>query len=213
MTLKKLEELVGGKLSAVSKMPGNGFSLPAEDCPTGSKLVKVKGSVCSSCYALKGRYQFPKVKAGLKKRLKAVKENPLWEFHMVELIKKKDKCGYFRIHPSGYFISLTYLRKWVFIAESLPDIKFWGPTREVGLIKQYRNLYGDFPDNLVIRVSNHMIDGHSFNGKYAYTSSVVTKISGKTCPATIKGNDSSCAGNNCTNCWDRNVPHINYFLH
>jgi hypothetical protein len=36
-------KLVGG-LSKPSKMPGWAYGLPAKECKTGSKLVKVKGS-------------------------------------------------------------------------------------------------------------------------------------------------------------------------
>ena len=38
------------------KMPGLSYSLPAWECKTGSKLREIKGSVCASCYALKGNY-------------------------------------------------------------------------------------------------------------------------------------------------------------
>ena len=33
-----------------SKMPGLSYSLPAWECKTGSKLRKIKGSVCASCW-------------------------------------------------------------------------------------------------------------------------------------------------------------------
>ena len=45
-----------GSLTRTSKMPGLSYSLPAWECKTGSKLRKIKGSVCASCYALKGNY-------------------------------------------------------------------------------------------------------------------------------------------------------------
>ena len=60
-----------GTLSCPSKMPAWGWSTPAEDCIRGSKLAKVKNSICSICYARKGRYVFPNVQKALKKRLKA----------------------------------------------------------------------------------------------------------------------------------------------
>ena len=46
-------KLVGG-LSKPSKMPGWAYGLPAKECKTGGKLVKVKGSTCEGCSALKG---------------------------------------------------------------------------------------------------------------------------------------------------------------
>jgi DNA topoisomerase-2 len=36
-------------------MPGFSYNLPATKCITGAKLVKIPGSVCSGCYALKGK--------------------------------------------------------------------------------------------------------------------------------------------------------------
>ena len=48
-------KIVGG-LSAPGKMPEGSFGLSARDCKTGSALRQIPGSVCSQCYALKGRY-------------------------------------------------------------------------------------------------------------------------------------------------------------
>ena len=48
MLKKELEKIVGG-LSKPSKMPGPAYNLPASKCITGSKLVKIKGSVCEGC--------------------------------------------------------------------------------------------------------------------------------------------------------------------
>ena len=55
-------KIITGGLSKPSKMPGYAYNLPATECKIGSKLVKVPGSVCHGCYALKGRYRFPNVK-------------------------------------------------------------------------------------------------------------------------------------------------------
>ena len=71
MTVKLAEERVGS-LSSPSKMPGYGYSTPAEDCITGSKLAEVVDSICSFCYARKGRYVFRNVKQAMKKRLKSL---------------------------------------------------------------------------------------------------------------------------------------------
>ena len=67
---------VGG-LSKPSKMPSYAYSLPAKECKVGSKLRKVKGSVCFGCYALKGNYVYPNVQKALYKRLELMKTNTL----------------------------------------------------------------------------------------------------------------------------------------
>ena len=50
------------KLSNTSKMPCKSWGIPASSCKTGAKLRKVKGSVCSGCYAHKGAYSWKAVK-------------------------------------------------------------------------------------------------------------------------------------------------------
>jgi hypothetical protein len=57
-----------------SKMPGLSYSLPAWECKTGSKLRKIPGSVCASCYALKGNYtRYKAIKEAQYRRLEAMK--------------------------------------------------------------------------------------------------------------------------------------------
>jgi hypothetical protein len=91
-------KLVGG-LSKPSKMPGWAYGLPAKECKTGSKLVKVKGSTCEGCYALKGCYVFKVVQEAQYRRLASVK-HPLWTGAMALLINSK-KSKWFRWHDSG----------------------------------------------------------------------------------------------------------------
>ena len=110
MLKKEAKEITGG-LSAPSKMPGPSFNLPAAACITGAKLVDVKGSTCSGCYALKGRYRFGNVQRALQGRL-AKLHDPRWVDSMVTLI---DKQAVFRWHDSGdiqsrYSTSQTYLK-------------------------------------------------------------------------------------------------------
>ena len=74
MNLKTAKAVTGHKsgLGKPSKMPGYSTSLPAKDCKVGAKLAQISGSVCESCYAMKGHYMFPDVKAGLQRRLDAL---------------------------------------------------------------------------------------------------------------------------------------------
>ena len=55
MKVKEAKKITDS-FTKTSKMPGLSYSLPAWECKTGSKLRKIKGSVCSMCYALKGNY-------------------------------------------------------------------------------------------------------------------------------------------------------------
>ena len=61
MLIKEAKKITGG-LTYTTKMPGPSYNTPASRCQVGSALRKIPGSVCSSCYALKGNYKrFPKV--------------------------------------------------------------------------------------------------------------------------------------------------------
>ena len=65
---KKQLEAITGTLSKPGKMPGFSYGIPAKECKTGSKLAKIKGSVCYNCYALKGMYRFETLKWNLNTR-------------------------------------------------------------------------------------------------------------------------------------------------
>ena len=106
MLKKEAKEITGG-LSAPSKMPGAAYNLPAQGCITGAKLQAVEGSVCAGCYSLKGRYNFPNVKAALQRRLKSL-DHPQWVEAMTTLVKKKK---HFRWHDSGDIQSVVHLKK------------------------------------------------------------------------------------------------------
>ena len=75
--LKKEAERITGGLSAPGKMPEGSYNLPASACQTGAKLREVPDTPCHKCYAFKGRYNFPNVKAALARRLKSL-DHPQW---------------------------------------------------------------------------------------------------------------------------------------
>ena len=164
---------------------------------------------------------FPNVKEAHARRLKALLTDPMWEFNMVELLKRKykNKIGkdrVVRIHSAGDFQNVTHLRKWCYIAEQTPDILYWAPSREALIIKSYLSKYDKFPDNFRLRVSNHMVNSHKSASNFPYMSSVITDIKyakgDNICPATINGNDPTCDGNNCRKCWSTEK-NINYLKH
>ena len=213
MKLKELENKLG-TLSVPSKMPSYCFSIPAQKCITGSKLRLKKNSTCSSCYALKGRYVFPNVKEALFDRLN--KMNSLgfnkWTELMTELISRKEKSGFFRWHDSGDLQSTDHLKAIIQIARNLPKIKFWLPSREVKIIKDYLKDSGSIPDNLNIRISAFFI-GSALNPKELKklncTGSSVGFKGSFNCPSSKQGN--KCL--DCRACWDKSVDNVNYILH
>ena len=189
---------ITGSLTRTSKMPGLSYSLPAWECKTGSKLRKVKGSVCSACYALKGNYtRYKAIKAAQYDRLEKIK-NSLWVAAMVVQVKRQK---YFRWHDAGDVQDLEHLNKIYSVCKLTPEVKHWMPTREAW-IKNY--LYNK-PENLVIRFSPPMIGQR--NDSWPNSSMVVE--TGATCPAPKQGN--SCG--DCRACWDPLVKVVSYGKH
>jgi protein gp88 len=212
MKVNELAALVGG-LSEPSKMPGYAYGIPAQKCILGSILAKKKGSVCNSCYALKGMYVFPVVKNAQARRLESI-SRPEWVAWMAELIGKKyaRKVGderVFRWHDSGDLQSTEHLSKIVAIAKLLPDIRFWLPTRERKIVAQWVLENGSFPSNLVVRISMQMVGQEAIGGPQAFPQSTVGAGKGFQCPARSQGNECK----NCRACWDAEVPSVNYSLH
>ena len=77
MNIKQSKKIIIS-LSKPAKMPGYAYGLPAWECKTGAKLVKVPGSVCAGCYALKGNYaRYPEIKKSQYKRLASISK-PEW---------------------------------------------------------------------------------------------------------------------------------------
>lgn len=200
MTWDELDSYTGG-LSAPSKMPCHGWSISAKICRTGSKLRKIKGSVCSGCYALKGRYVFPNVEAAMARRLECIRRDPAaWAAAMIKSINKTgDK--YFRWHDSGDLLGVNHFRLLCEIAKFMPHVQFWLPTRE----KQY--LLGSVPNNLTVRVSATMIGTGQLMGEFC-TSSVSSGL-GYLCPAPEQGN--KCL--DCRACWSHDTQNVDYTAH
>ena len=201
MKAKELKEITGG-LSKPSKMPGFSYNLPASKCITGSKLVNVKNSVCSGCYALKGRYRFSNVKNAMQRRLDSI-DHPLWIQAMAASILDT-KSEFFRWHDSGDLQSLDHLKKIFEVCHLTPSIQHWLPTREASIIGCISP--DQVPKNLIIRLSAHKVDGKAATF-WPWTSTVVT--SEKTCPAAEQENKCK----DCRACWDRTIPNVAYGKH
>ena len=197
MNIKQAKEITGS-LTRTSKMPGLSYSLPAWECKTGSKLRKVKGSVCASCYALKGNYtRYKAIKAAQYVRLDSLK-NSLWTAAMVAQVKRQK---YFRWHDAGDVQDLDHLNKIFEVCSLTPDTKHWMPTREAWI----KDHLDRAPKNLVIRFSPPMIGQR--NETWPNSSMVVEENA--TCPAPKQNN--SCGS--CRQCWDPTVKVVSYGKH
>ena len=209
MKIKEAEEITGG-LSKPSKMPERAYNISAFDCNVGSKLAQIKDTVCSGCYARKGRYRFPKVQKALKRRSESLTHR-LWVRAMVTLIAKQSP-NYFRWHDSGDLQSSAHLLRICSVAIRTPDTQHWLPTKEIGLVKQYLVRFKEFPSNLCVRVSAPFIDcfpklPQGVLGSMVYSKDLDPILAFK-CPAYTQGG--KCG--DCRACWGSN-PVVAYPKH
>ena len=218
-------KLVGG-LSKPSKMPGWAYGIPAKECKTGSKLVKVKGSTCEGCYALKGCYVFKVVQDAQYRRLASIKHE-LWTGAMALLINSK-KSKVFRWHDSGDVQDEAHLIKIFAVCKLTPGTRHWLPTREAWI----KNHLKDCPENLVIRFSAPMVD-QAAPESWPNTSTVTSSHNSENCPAfrtdktgtvhTLEAFDTMTKEKkkdldlghcgSCRNCWSPEVKNVAYGQH
>ena len=209
----KEAELSVGNLSRPSKMPSYAWSISARRCNTGSKLAKVKGSVCYNCYALKGRYMFNNTQDALERRYSAwANDRQKWVDAMIYIMHNKQhivNTGHFRFFDSGDIQGKDMLDDINTVAWASPTIRFWLPTKEYKLVRDYDK---DIAPNLVIRVSAPTVD-KEFSG-YTHISTVYNKdnidtAKGVVCPASNQGNQCG----SCRACWNDKVSEVSYIAH
>ena len=194
-------------MTRTSKMPGLSYSLPAWECKTGSKLRKVKGSVCASCYALKGNYtRYKAIKAAQYVRLDSLK-HPLWTAAMVAQVKRQK---YFRWHDAGDVQDLDHLNKIFEVCRLTPNTNHWMPTREAWV----KDHLPQAPKNLVIRFSPPMVDMKAPDS-WPNASSVISKdhkwfgATSVLCPAPSQGGQCG----DCRQCWNPKIKNVSYWKH
>lgn len=227
-------KLIIGSIGAPSKIPGTSYGLPAKSCIVGAKLAEIKQTACSLCYAMRGKYFFTNVAKSQQRRLASI-THPKWVEAMVRILShmhsrnfinidlgikdakarglrrsRLNEAKYHRWHDSGDLQSIEHLANICEVARQTPQIKYWMPTQELGLVKRYVEAGGNIPKNLVIRVSSIMIDDTA-RRSWPHTSSVaaVKPPSGHLCPAPQQNN--TCG--KCRACWSSDVAHVTYHLH
>ena len=211
MKIKEIEKKIG-TLSNPSKMPAFGWGISAKHCKTGSKLAKIKGTICHSCYALKGRYVFKNVFNAHEIRRKAIELNE-WVDYMSMLLtikyKNLDKSKrYHRWFDAGDIQSYSHLMKIFEVCEHTPQIKHWLATREYSIINKIDEK--DVPKNLCLRVSAITVDGNQ--PKFWKWTSGVHKDKpavGWECPAPKQNGECG----NCRICWSRLIKQVSYKEH
>ena len=209
ITQTQLLDAVGG-FSAPSKMPCHGYSIPAKHCKTGRKMRKVENSICSICYALKGRYSFPNVQNALERRFKTIKGRK-WVSDMVAAITAVERSGFFRWHDSGDLQSVSHFARICEIARQTPTVRHWLPTREYAMVREYLDKGNTIPENLTVRFSALMVDGPA---PESLAKRCGVQVSGAcesafSCPSSRQGN----VCGDCRACWSRETFNVTYKTH
>lgn len=128
---------------------------------------------------------------------------------MIALIGSRKK-KFFRWHDSGDIMNLEHLLKIDYVCQALPEVSFWLPTNERGLVMEFLDLFGKFSDNLTVRLSSSKIDARPPTTDLC-TSSVHWhgEPHGYACPAPLQEN--KCG--DCRACWYKHVKNISYRYH
>ena len=215
-TVKAAIEQAGKVSVGNGKMPGSTFALSATTCKTGGKLINLKGSTCSRCYAMKLEKMRPSVHQGwlanYTKATKLIATNPeQWAQACAFQINRHAVKGepYHRWFDSGDLQSVEMLDAIARTARLTPHIKHWLPTREAKIVKDWM-ASNVCPDNLIIRISATMIGDKPRNA--IWTSTVHRKgetPEGHACPASKQGNQCG----ECRACWSDAVKNVSYPLH
>ena len=115
--------------SKISRRLHCGFSLPCGSSFSCSGATQA----CKSCYAQKGRFLFSNVQKKMAENwllLRRLETNGQ-KSRLVDLLAEgiDDRLKVFRIHPSGDFISQSYLDAWTEVIRQKPSIQFFAFTR------------------------------------------------------------------------------------
>ena len=209
--MKVKEAKLAGKVSTGNtKMPGTTFAIDAFACITGSKLAKIAGTPCASCYARKLQKLRPSVDQGWKDNLSRWNATPRdqWVASMVFQIERYNVDGYHRWFDSGDLQSIEMLDAIAEVARLTPKIRYWLPTQERRIVADWLAMGNTLPDNLNVRVSASKLDGdkpQGINGSQVYTAAP----KGYACPARSQGNNCG----DCRACWNPAVPFVSYPKH
>ena len=144
-------------LTTTSKMENGSFGYSASNCKAGGHLQKIKNSICSICYGMKGMYAFKDYITKSKRTVESVSKS-FWKEAMVFIIQRK-RFKEFRWFDNGDLLDDKMLRDIFYIAEHTPDVKHWLPTKEYRMVKRVIESGLHKPDNLDIRLSAFKING------------------------------------------------------
>jgi len=200
------------------------WSLPAGKEGSCPMYVDESNSICRSCYAMINRYAIDLilscqwVRLAWTQRMLSTREGyGDWVNIMRMCIGRYCDGGYFRVHDSGDFYNPSYIIAWHAVVHSLPNVKFWFPTRAWVFPKWLVLLHSLASEpNATVRPSALYFDevapciyGLDVGSTVVERPHGVTKsfrirgLPHAMCPKSV--NHSSCEAEQCRACWSKDV--------
>ena len=134
------------------------FGIPAYKSASGKLTCPFADECVKFCYAKKGAYIWSNVQPAFEKRYQLSKTDEFIPAMIDEIVNKRP--DYIRVHASGDYYSPKYLQKWLRIARTFPEIKFYSYTNCVNMLKNI-----NLPDNYDIIFSDSGKQKHLINRK------------------------------------------------
>ena len=139
-------------LTQNSKMKKSGlgniynFGIPAFKSSTGLMTCPMAKACAVGCYARSGAYLFSNVAKAYEYRLAQTLKADFKDQIQTEINKlvKKHKTVMIRIHDSGDFYNVEYVKKWFEIMQSNPSVSFYAYTKMITL---FESLKPELPSN------------------------------------------------------------------
>jgi hypothetical protein len=118
------------------------FGIPAYKSQSGLITCPAAGTCKVGCYAQQGAYVFGNVRPVFEWRLQVTQSDEFVSLMQAELddakrrAHKRGQRVVIRIHDSGDFYSVPYLKRWLAIMDANPEIHFYAYTKQVRLFKR-----------------------------------------------------------------------------
>lgn len=124
-----------------------GDQIPSLNMPVG-RTCRPDAPCFAKCYARKGNFARPNVKAAHTANLEAYEADPDFFFHYISVMTRLSK--YFRWHSSGDIVDERYLDGIVSVARENPSTNYLCFTKKFELVNAYLDKNGELPENLKI---------------------------------------------------------------
>ncbi len=182
------------------KVKANIFSLP-------NKTTCKLGLECHDyCYASKAAMMYEATRAA-RARNYVASQSPTFTADVIEILKTR-RNKVVRVHESGDFYSIDYIRRWYLIAKMLPNYTFYAYTKRDDLFSQIPPHWK--PENFTLIYS---LDGIDAEGELPDGFDKLARVSSTdtTCPAQMD-KEVKCV-EHYSLCYDSHVEEIVFLKH